>query len=94
MTNINLQLLPSLSLRLDREAERVGLSSDALAVKLLDERLSTTEDNRDTIALLQSWIDEKEIDTENDDYDLLKALDEARTSNRKLFPEELKGISW
>jgi hypothetical protein len=38
-------------------------------------------------------IDEGEAGEDNSDYDLLQALDAARTSDRKLFPEALKVIS-
>ncbi len=94
MITLELHLSAELSHRLQNEAERRGLAEDVLVVKLLDERLPTTDANTETIALLQSWIDEKESDETDDGYDLLKALDEARTSDRKLFPEELKGVSW
>ena len=47
-----------------------------------------------TIALLQSWIDADDRDEDDSDYDLLQALDNARTSDRKLFPESLRGITW
>lgn len=88
-------LLPhELQERLHREAERRGLSEDAATLRILDEQLPLLNRRTETIALLQSWIDSDEDDEPDDNYDLFKALDEARTSNRPLFPEELRGISW
>ncbi len=46
-------------------------------------------------ALLQSWIDEEDAEEqwETGEY-LIRTLDEDRFSSRKLFPKELKGITW
>jgi hypothetical protein len=50
------------------------------------------------IALLQSWIDEGSEGDEAEKGatldDLIQSLDEYRLSHRKLFPAELKGITW
>jgi hypothetical protein len=47
------------------------------------------------IALLQGWIDEDNEAEQKETGDfLIKALDEDRFSNRKLFPPELKGVTW
>jgi hypothetical protein len=47
------------------------------------------------VKLLQSWIDEDDTaeQQETGDY-LIQALDEDRLSDRKLFPSELKGVTW
>ena len=49
----------------------------------------------EAIALVQSWLDEgdEREQKETGEY-LIQALDEDRLSERKLFPAELKGISW
>ena len=46
-------------------------------------------------ALIRSWMDEEggEEQRETIEY-LVRALDEDRLSDRKLFPSELKGKSW
>jgi hypothetical protein len=90
---LQVPLSPDLEERLRHEAERQGVSADAVTVMLLNKHLPPADSRSKTIALLQSWIDD-DADEGDSDYDLLPALDEARTSNRKLFPEELKGISW
>ena len=45
--------------------------------------------------LLQSWIDsgDDQEQKETGDY-LIQALDEDRLSDRRLFPPELKGVTW
>jgi hypothetical protein len=85
-------LPPDLEQRLRSEADRQGLSTDAMTVQLLDKYLPPADRRAQAVALLQSWIDD--TDDGDSDYDLLTALDEGRTSDRKLFPEELKGTSW
>lgn len=48
-----------------------------------------------SIALVQSWIDEGDEEEQSETWEyLVRVLDEDRTSDRKLFPLELKGISW
>jgi hypothetical protein len=79
--------------RLRGEAQRRGLPPDTVTLQVLDEHLPPLDRRTQTIALLQSWIDD-EPDAADAEYDLFKALDEARTSERKLFPGELKGTSW
>lgn len=91
---LQLSLPPNLEERLRREAQRRGLSPDSLVLQLLEKYLPSSDRRAETIALLQSWIDSDEPDAADTDYDLFQALDEARTSNRRLFPEDLKGLSW
>ena len=91
---LQIALPPELQLRLHREAERRGISEDAATLRILDAQLPPLDQRQETMALLQSWIDSDEDDEADDNYDLFKAMDEARTSNRPLFPEELKGASW
>jgi hypothetical protein len=45
--------------------------------------------------LLQSWLDDEDDEEQQETgrY-LIEALDEDRLSDRKLFPLELKGVSW
>lgn len=47
------------------------------------------------VTLLQAWIDEDdpEEQRETGEY-LVRALDEDRLSDRKLFPSDLKGVTW
>jgi hypothetical protein len=92
---LELNLPPELDARLRGEAERQGLSPAAVAVKVLDEHLPSSDRAAQLGALLASWQAEDESAPDDDpDYDFFQALDAARTSHRKLFPPELKGISW
>ena len=90
---LHLTLPPELAERLRREAERQGLPPEVVTVHLLDKHLPAPDHRAQTVALLQSWID-AETDDNDADYDLFRALDAARTSDRKLFPDELKGTGW
>jgi hypothetical protein len=92
---LQLTLPPELEDRLRREAERRGLPPDAVTLKLLDEHLPSVEPAPPLAALFARWQAEDEAAPDGDpDYDFFQALDAARTSSRKLFPPELKGVSW
>jgi hypothetical protein len=53
------------------------------------------ERSAELLSLLQSWIDagDETEQRETGDY-LIRVLDEDRLSDRPLYPQELKGISW
>ena len=55
-----------------------------------------TEDRAERLgALIRSWMDEDDGGEQRETLEyLVRALDEGRLSDRKLFPEELKGKSW
>jgi hypothetical protein len=94
---LELHLPAELHERLRQEAERRGQSAESVAVRLLEENLPPALDARRAaaIAMLQQWIEEDEKrDYSEEDEQFLRDLDAARTSNRPLFPPELKGISW
>lgn len=90
-----LALSKELEERLIQEAERTGLPTEDLAIRLLDKHLPLTEERRKAMALLKSWIngDEEAEQKETGSY-LLRVLDEDRLSERKLFPNELQGVTW
>jgi hypothetical protein len=47
------------------------------------------------VNLIQSWIDEEDSDEQQETGQyLICALDEDRLSDRKLFPVEMKGVTW
>lgn len=55
----------------------------------------STEDRAERLgALIRSWMDEGTREQRETIEHLVRALDEDRLSDRKLFPEELKGKSW
>lgn len=94
---MTIALAPEVEEKLKAEAARQGLSLDEYANRVLDEKISEAERERreSLIALLQSWIDEDEA-SEDEYYDeeFLQRLDAERPEGSKLFPPELKGISW
>jgi len=93
---LQLTLSPKLEERLRQEAERHGQPSEAVALRLLDEHLPPLDERRAAaIALLQQWMEE-DAPTEGaeEDDEFFRHLDASRTSNRLLFPPELKGITW
>ena len=93
---MNVTLPPDLERRLSAEAAKRGLDVEQFAVKVLGECLPVDR-KIEAVALLQSWIDAD--DTEAADQKatgdfLIQALDADRLSDRKLFPPELKGVTW
>jgi hypothetical protein len=90
-----LKLPADLEQRLQQEAQRRGLSADQVTLRLLDENLPAKSQSSAVGTLLQSWIDENDggEQKETGDY-LVRALDEDRLSERRLFPPELEGVTW
>ncbi len=92
---LTLSIPPEIEQHLDRKAREQGLSTEAYALKLLSESISVQEKSTKLVNLLQSWIDEDDVQEQQETGDyLIQALDEDRLSDRKLFPSELKGITW
>jgi len=90
-----LSLSPELAQRLTADAERLGLTVEAYALQLLSRQTAAKERRAAAVSLLQSWIDEEDAGEhqETGDY-LIRVLDEDRSSDRQLFPPELKGVTW
>jgi hypothetical protein len=79
--------------RLHQESTRQGLSPDAVAVKLLEEHLPPAACAPDFLALLRQWQAEDQAMTDEEsaaNEEVLRAIDEDRLSDRKLFTEILK----
>jgi hypothetical protein len=92
---LNLKLPAELAERLNREAERHGLSPDAYTVQMLERHLVPDQRRGEVVALLQSWIDASDTEEQRETGDfLIRALDEDRPSERKLFPPEMEGVTW
>jgi hypothetical protein len=92
---LTLNIPPEIEQHLDRQAREQGLSTEAYALQLLSESISVEKKSTKLVNLLQSWIDEDDTaeQQETGEY-LIQALDEDRLSDRKLFPSELKGVTW
>jgi hypothetical protein len=92
---LQLDLPEHLEQRLREEAQRLGVSADVVTLKLLDEHLPQQAPSTKLLSMFSQWEQEDRLRSEVDqDYDFFEAMDSARTSNRRLFPPELKGISW
>lgn len=92
---LTIHLSPELEQRLQQAASPRGLPLDEYTMQLLDKYLPPTDHRTEIVALLQSWLDEKDAEEQRDTGDyLIRALDEDRFSDRPLFPTELKEISW
>ena len=93
---LTLELSPDLEQRLQSAAALKGISPGDYAVQLLEEELSHAgKRGQKTAALLQTWLDEPDDGEDREAYaELTRSLDEDRPTERKLFPPELKGISW
>jgi hypothetical protein len=92
---LTIELNPELEQRLAREADRRGIPAEALTLELLKEHLPTKDTRSELVALLQSWVEEGDAEEQQETGEyLIHALDEDRLSDRKLFPAELKGITW
>jgi plasmid stability protein len=92
---LTLNLSPELEQYLLQEANQHGLSVEALALQLLTNSILLKQRQTEAVNLLQSWLDseDEEEQQETGQY-LVQVLDDDRLSERKLFPAELKGITW
>jgi seryl-tRNA(Sec) selenium transferase len=86
---LTLDLRPELQEQLKREAAQRGLSPEKLAVALLEEAVPGYRASRNAAAIemLRSWAEEGDEEEQRETGEfLMRALDEDRTSDRKLFP--------
>ncbi|MDK2409481.1 hypothetical protein QHH11_15570 [Aphanizomenon sp. PH219] len=92
---LTLSLPPELEQYLIQEAQQQGLSVETYTLELIQKSILQKEKQLKIVNVLQSWIDEsdEQEQQETGEY-LINALDENRLSNRQLFPQELKGVSW
>jgi hypothetical protein len=92
---LTLNLTPELEQRLTQAAERQGIAPDAYTLQLLDKHLPPKDRRAELVALLQSWIEDGDAEEQKETGEyLVRVLDEDRLSDRKLFPPELKGVTW
>lgn len=92
---LTLNLSPELEQYLVREANQQGLSVEAVALELLASSILSKQKQAEAIDILQSWMDDEDIEDQQETGQyLIQVLDEDRWSDRKLFPSEMKGITW
>ncbi len=91
---LTLSLTPELELYLKQKSEQQGISIESYALQLLTQVL-LKEKQAEAINLLQSWLDEEDTEEQKETGEyLIRALDEDRLSDRKLFPIEMKSVTW
>ncbi len=91
---LTLSLTPEIEEYLIQKAAMLGLSTEAYVLQLQLESLETEKQTR-LVNMLQSWIDEDDAQEQQETGEfLIQALEEDRLSDRKLFPSDLKGVTW
>jgi outer membrane PBP1 activator LpoA protein len=95
-SGLELALDSELERRLLREATQEGLSLEQYAIRVIETHIQALQERRKkTMELLRACNEEYGEEEQKETWDyLVSALDEDRTSDRKLFPPELKGVSW
>lgn len=92
---LNLDLPSELEQYLLQEAEQQGLSVEAMTLQLLTKSLQLRQKQSEAVDMLQSWIEDEDVEDQQETGEyLVQVLDEDRLSDRKLFPLEMKGITW
>ncbi|MBW4468514.1 MAG: hypothetical protein KME07_24065 [Pegethrix bostrychoides GSE-TBD4-15B] len=92
---LTLDLAPEIEQYLLQQANQRGLSVEALALQLLADSILLEQKQIGAVNLLQSWIDDEDLEEQQETGQyLIQALDEDRLSERKLFPPEMKGVTW
>jgi len=92
---LTLELTPDLEQRLTREAAKRGVPAAEFTLELLRQHLPTEDRRTQLMAVFRSWIKEGDAEEQRETGEyLIRTLDEDRLSDRKLFPPELKGVSW
>ena len=92
---LTLSLTPELELYLKQKSEQQGISIESYALQLLAEQILLKEKRLETVNLLQSWLDAEDTEEQRETGEyLIRALDRDRLSDRKLFPIEMKSVTW
>ncbi len=95
-SQLTLSLPHELEFGLKREAGCRRVSPEQFALEALNEYVAQSLQHRveKLREMFRQWNEEEVDESEALDDEFFKMLDEDRPSDRKLFPPELKGISW
>jgi hypothetical protein len=92
---LTLNLSPELEQYLQQEANQQGVSLEEVVLQFLKNSIRLEQKQGEAVNLIQSWLEnDEEIEQKETGQYLIQALDEDRVSERKLFPLEMKGITW
>jgi hypothetical protein len=94
LMTLTINLSSELEQYLLNEAREKGISLEAMTLQVLTNSISTKQKQTQAVNLLQSWLDDEDEEQQETGQYLINALDEDRLSDRKLFPLELKGVTW
>ncbi len=86
------ELSPDPKARLAQEAAVRGMPVEKYALWVLEQGHLAAVRREELAAELQAWIEAGLSEQPNDD--VLQQLDADRSSNRRLYPPELKGVTW
>jgi plasmid stability protein len=94
-TTLTLQLPPELDAKLKATAGLHGISPEEHALQILDQNLTLTPQQRaEALRRLFDSFREEDDDGDVSWDEVLMRMDETRPDGQKLFPPELKGITW
>jgi hypothetical protein len=92
---VTLTLPADLEQRLSQEASERGLAIDQYMLQVLRQHVPLVEKAKKLAEAIESWIQDDDPDEQRETQEyLIRVLDEDRLSDRKLFPPEMKGITW
>jgi hypothetical protein len=92
---LELNLPTELEQYLLQESQQQGLSVESVTLQLLTSSILLKRKQTETVNLIQSWIDDPDTEEQQETGKyLIHALDEDRISDRRLFPVEMKGVTW
>jgi hypothetical protein len=78
-----------------QEANQQRLSIESVTLQLLTSFILLRQKQTKAVNLIQSWMDDEDIEEQQETGQyLIRTLDEDRLSERKLFPIEMKGVTW
>lgn len=92
---LNLDLPAKLESYLLEAAKQQGLSMETDTFQRLENYLLLAAKRIEAARLLQSWLDHGDMEEQQETGQyLIRSLDEERLPECKLFPPEMKGITW
>jgi len=92
---LTLNLSSDVESSLNAAARLHGLAPSEYALQVIQRDLAEQQKRQQSVDLLQSWIDNGDSQEQRQTYEYLtRVLDEDRPADRKLFPPELKGVTW
>ncbi len=87
-----LELSPDLETRLAQEAAVLGMPIEAYVLGVLAQSHPVSVRREGLAAELQGWVEAGSTEPPSDE--MLHQLDADRLSDRRLYPPELKGVTW